>query len=204
MLRKWDKRIQVNSNHHDKARGEMVAKYCEKLELGIALKSDIHKYMLKSAKDKLIQGRNTVEMLAAVIHYVCKKHGVPKSLAEISRHTNVPTKKIYKNYSVICQEYGTVQKVQDIETYVTQYIVKAKMPIKYEPELRRLLALLKKEKFQEGKSPNVIIATLIRFIAINVNDYPTTLEKIAHSCDISDVAVRGMLKLLPPSMVLMY
>lgn len=203
-LRKWDRRIQVNSNHHDKARGELVAKYCEKLELGVTVKTDVHKYMMKLAKDKLVQGRHTVEMLASTIHYVCKKHEIPKSMAEISRHTNVPTKKIYKNYSIICQEYGTVQKVQDIDTYVTQYMTKAKMPIKYEPELRRLLALLKKEKFQEGKSPNVIIASLIRFISINVNDYPITQEKIAEACDVSDVAIRGVLKMLPPSIVLMY
>jgi len=190
-INKWDNRVkwQYNNGHLL----FIIKQQTSLLGLNEVTILEIEKYMKKVVGEKLTRGRVTLDLLSAVIYYVCKKNDIPKSMAEISTAMNIPTKRIYQNLRVINEAYGVVSKIPSLDSYVSKYFTKTSIDPKWEPEVRRLLSVLQESKFHEGKSPSVLVGAVMRYIVLNTDcDYHGTFAEISDACEISDVSLRSM------------
>jgi len=190
-INKWDSRVKWEYNN-----GHLifiVRQQCSALQLNEVTTLEVEKYMKKVADEKLTRGRVILNLISAVIYYVCKKNDIPKSMAEISKALDVPTKIIYQNLRVVNEAYGVIAKMPSLDSYVSKYFSKTSINAKYEPEVRRLLGVLQESKFHEGKSPAVLVGGVMKYLVMN-NDcnFRGTFEEISKACEISDVSLRSM------------
>ena len=187
----WDNRVkwQYNNGHLM----FIVKQQCSLLKLNEVTTIEVHNLMKKVVDEKLTKGRVKLDLLSAIIYYICKKNDIPKSMAEISKAMDIPTKRIYKNLRVINEAYGIVTKIPNLDSYVSKYFSKTSINIKYEPEVRRLLRILQDSKFHEGKSPAVLVGAVMKYIVLNMDcDFNGTFSEISEACEISDVSLRSM------------
>ena len=187
----WDTRVkwQYNNGHLL----FIIRQQCSLVNLSEMITLEVEKLMKKIVDEKLTKGRVRIDLISAVIYYVCKKYDIPKSMGEISEAMDVPTKRIYKNLRIINDAYGIVAKIPNLDSYVSKYFSKTDINKKYEPEVRRVLKVLQESKFHEGKSPAVLVGGVMRYIITNSDcNYTGKFDQLAAACGISDVSLRMM------------
>lgn len=194
----WDNRIKWRANN-----GRLliiVKQTCDLLKLKESIHVEVEKYMKKLVAESVTRGRVTRELLGATIYYVCKQYDVPMTMKEISEAMDIPSKIIYQNLRVINEAYGSVNKVQSMNSYVSKYFTKTSIKPKYEKEVLRLLQKVEKDKLHVGKSPAVVIGGIMKYLVITTGDYNGTHGDIARACDISEVSLRIMCSRIMPTL----
>lgn len=189
-INKWDSIVKWNAN-----RGPMLSQLkqcCDTLLIHETTQVEIIKYMNKVIDEKLTRGRVVRQMIASVIYYVCKQYDIPKTMSEISKEMNVPTKIIYQNLRVLNEAFGSVAKVQSMQSYVSKYFTKTEISPKHEKDVLRLLLELEKTQFHVGKQPATVIGGVMKYVVTQPGcDYKGTFGDLAKACGISEVSLRN-------------
>lgn len=189
-MKKWDSRIRTSNNKNKTLRQLNSYKPLARLGLPEYVIQDVQNKLQKVQKDGWIRGRKYKDVCAGVTYHSCKTFGIPKTMNEISTEYGTNTKSIFKVMAYLNNKLGYINKVSDINSFVTKYVQATKMPIKYEPRLRRMINKLTSTGSIQGKSPIVIIATLIWYMGTLVDDFEITKVDIAKTCGVTEVVVR--------------
>jgi transcription initiation factor TFIIIB Brf1 subunit/transcription initiation factor TFIIB len=193
-----DLRIKIRANRSTLLRE--VRQCCDILNINETIENEIIKCMKNISDQKLTRGRILRQVIAATIYYICKKYELPKTMSEISKTINVPTKVIYRNLRFINDAYGSIQNSQPISYYVSRYFTKTDISPKYEKDILELLEKVEKVQFHIGKQPATVIGGLMKyFVTINTDcNYKGTFADIAKACSISEVSLRNTCNQLIP------
>lgn len=194
-IRKMENRIKIASGQKEQSRIILTIGICDQLKLPKAVQADILKIMTKLKKGRWTSGHVIKELLAASTLYVCRKYAIPKSMDDISIATEIPKKKIFQALKLVIDMYGPIQAVQPIESYVPQYASRVGLNPYQQKEVFRLLEKIKNNDDNHvGKSPIVVIGSIILHMARTSDDFHMTKTKIADLLNISDVGLQNMIK----------
>ncbi len=151
----------------------------------------------KAVRAKLTMGRSIDSLVAASLYAAIKIHGLPRTLDEISKITQIPVKSIAKSYRLLAQ-YVEESIPKDLADLKTQYIVRFGQDLKLSPAVqKRAIELL--EQAEEsgmvltGKNPKGLASAALYLAAKELGE-PRSQFEISRTSAISEVTLRNRAK----------
>ncbi len=151
----------------------------------------------KAVRAKLTMGRSIDSLVAASLYAAIKIHGLPRTLNEISKLTQIPVKTIAKSYRLLAQyiEESTPKDVIDLKT---QYIVRFGQDLKLSPAVQKraikLLEIAEKGGMTlTGKNPKGLASAALYLAAKELGESRSQFE-ISKISSISEVTLRNRAK----------
>ena len=142
-------------------------------------------------------GRSIDSLVAASIYAAIKIHGLPRTLNEISKVTQIPVKTIAKSYRLLAQyiEESTPKEITDLKV---QYISRFGEDLKLSPAVqKRAIDMLKIAEDEgmvlTGKNPKGLASAALYLAAKELGE-PRSQFEISKTSSISEVTLRNRAK----------
>ncbi|MGC2574819.1 MAG: TFIIB-type zinc ribbon-containing protein [Candidatus Nitrosopolaris sp.] len=194
-LRKWDSRIQVYTST-DKNLTQAFAQL-DTLKSKLGLPSAVIEktaYIYRKAQDnRLVLGRSISAALVAAIYAACREMGIPRTLTEIARKSNVKRKSVAKCYRQLLLELDLMIPMADPMKCITTVANKAKVSEKTKHHAINLMDIVIENEISAGKDPMGLAATVIYVSCIKTGEIKTQ-KQLADAADISDMTLRTRLR----------
>ncbi|MHA1264054.1 MAG: transcription initiation factor IIB [Candidatus Helarchaeota archaeon] len=151
----------------------------------------------KAVRAKLTMGRSIDSLVAASLYAAIKIHGLPRTLNEISKTTQIPVKNIAKSYRLLIQfiDESVPKEITDLKT---QYIVRFGQDLKLSPAVqKRAIELLERAEkggmVLTGKNPKGLASAALYLAAKELGE-PRSQFEISKTSAISEVTLRNRAK----------
>jgi transcription initiation factor TFIIB len=151
----------------------------------------------KAVREKLTMGRSIDSLVAAAIYAAIKIHGLPRTLNELSKITQIPVKTIAKSYRLLAQyiQESTPREVSDLRT---QYIARFGDDLKLSPQVQqRAIELLRLAEqggmVLTGKNPKGLASAALYLAAKELGE-PRSQFEISKTSSVSEVTLRNRAK----------
>ncbi|NVM31213.1 MAG: transcription initiation factor IIB [Candidatus Helarchaeota archaeon] len=151
----------------------------------------------KAVRAKLTMGRSIDSLVAASLYAAIKIHGLPRTLNELSKVTQIPVKTIAKSYRLLAQhiEESVPKELSDLKT---QYIVRFGQDLKLSPAVQKRAIELLNQAEQSGmvltgKNPKGLASAALYLAAKELGE-PRSQFEISKTSAISEVTLRNRAK----------
>jgi len=151
----------------------------------------------KAVREKLTMGRSIDSLVAAALYAAIKIHGLPRTLNELSKITQIPVKTIAKSYRLLAQHIveSTPKELIDLKR---QYISRFGQDLKLTPLVqKRAIEMLELAAeggmVLTGKNPKGLAAASLYLAAKELGE-PRSQFEISKVASISEVTLRNRAK----------
>lgn len=173
------RRLQTRSRMSDSAgRNLSIAlpeldRMCSLLNLGETIKEECA-HLYRQAVDKgFVKGRSIESIIGAIICYVTRKKGVPRTLEEIGEKSGIPKKEIGRSYKHILKSMHLKSPRTSVEDYITLYASKIGISNTAEEKAREIFKEAKKYGITAGRGPPGVAAAIISLACEQIGeDFP--------------------------------
>ena len=194
-LRRWDSRTQVYTST-DKNLTQAFAQLDtlkDKLGLPSAVIEKTAYIYRKAQENRLVLGRSISAVLVAAIYTACREMGIPRTLNDIARKSNVKRKSVAKCYRQLLLGLDLKIPMVDPIQCIARVANKAEISEKTKHQAINLMNTVIKNEISAGKDPMGIAATVIYASCVRTGEIKTQ-KKLANAADITDVTLRTRLK----------
>jgi len=202
-LRRWDSRIKVYTST-DKNLTQAFAQLDtlkDKQGLpGAVIEKTAYIYR-KAQENRLVVGRSISALLAASIYAACREMGIPRTLNDIARKSNVKRKSVAKYYRQLLLELDLMIPMVEPMKCITRIANKAKVSEKTKHHAINIMNTVIEDEISAGKDPMGLAATVIYASCIKTGEIKTQ-KQLADAADISDMTLRTRLKDLKHQLLL--
>jgi len=202
-LRRWDSRIKVYTST-DKNLTQAFAQLDtlkDKLGLPSAVIEKTAYIYRKAQENRLVVGRSISALLAAAIYAACREMGIPRTLNDIARKSNVKRKSVAKYYRQLLLELDLMIPMVEPMKCITRIANKAKVSEKTKHHAINIMNTVIENEISAGKDPMGLAATVIYASCIKTGEIKTQ-KQLADAADISDMTLRTRLKDLKHQLLL--
>ena len=166
----------------------------ERLNLPQAVAEDALRIYTNAVKKKLTMGRSIDTLLAASIFTSLRIHGIPRTIEEILKVTELPKKNVIKSYRLILQKILPEMNLKVTHFGPLRYIDKFVGDLKLSMETRnKAIQLLKRARANgmpiEGKDPKGLAAAAL-YITSKQTGENKTQNEIAKLSHVTEVTLR--------------
>ncbi|MFQ5711586.1 MAG: transcription initiation factor IIB family protein [Candidatus Geothermarchaeales archaeon] len=191
-LRMWQRRISFSSSierNLAKALSELN-RLGEKLDISLhVLKTASHIYRMALEND-LIRGRSVKSMSTAALYAAIRYEGVPITLKELSRASDLVKGDLGRDYRMLVKELRLRMPVVDPAKYVRKICARGGLGKKVMLEAEKIVRLAQERGIIAGKEPVGIAAAAVYYACVLLN-LDKTNEDIADAADVTTVTVRN-------------
>lgn len=195
--RTWDMRTQTNDSSKRNLQAAFVHLYTMKDALGLP-ESAIEKvaYLYRKIQEKkLIKGRTIKGALAVASYIACREMGIPRTLREISKITNLKEKEVARIYRKVMVELDLkIPQVDAVKEIIKIGNMCSVSERSKRTAIRTLIAIMKTE-MAAGKNPMGLAGAAL-YLACKENDEELTQSKIAEVAGVTEVTLRHDLDLI--------
>jgi transcription initiation factor TFIIB len=191
-LRAWDTRTQLadSSARNFRIAFSLLNKLRDKLSVPYCVVESTAYTYRKIEHRGLVRGRTISSVLAACLYLTCREMGVPRTMAEIQKASNVKKKQIARDYREI---------VQSLELYVPpvnyfQCLEKISNNLELDGKITRkgmkLMQSIVEVEISAGKDPMGLAASVL-YIILQTEGQTIRQAKIANAAGVSEVTLRA-------------
>jgi transcription initiation factor TFIIB len=191
-LRAWDTRTQLadSSVRNFRIAFYLLNKLRDKLSVPDSVVESTAYTYRKIEHKGLVRGRTIPSVLAACLYLTCREMGVPRTMSEIQKASNVKKKQIARDYREI---------VQSLELYVPpvnyfQCLEKISNNLELDGKITRkgmkLMQSIVEVEMSAGKDPMGLAASVL-YIASQTEGLTMRQSKIANAAGVSEVTLRA-------------
>jgi transcription initiation factor TFIIB len=195
--RTWDARSQTNDSSKRNLQSAFIQLYTMKDVLGLP-ESAIEKiaYIYRKIQErKLIKGRTIRGALAVASYIACRELGIPRTLKEIAKISNLKEKEIARIYRKVMFELDL--KVPQVDTF--KEIIKlgniCGISEKAKRRAIKLMMTVMKTEISAGKNP-MGLAGAVLYLSCKEYDEEITQSKIAEVAGVTEVTLRHDLDII--------
>lgn len=195
--RTWDARSQTNDSSKRNLQSAFIQLYTMKDVLGLP-ESAIEKiaYIYRKIQErKLIKGRTIRGALAVASYIACRELGIPRTLKEIAKISNLKEKEIARIYRKVMFELDL--KVPQVDTF--KEIIKlgniCGISEKAKRRAIKLMITVMKTEISAGKNP-MGLAGAVLYLSCKEYDEEITQSKIAEVAGVTEVTLRHDLDII--------
>ena len=174
-LRRWDSRIKVY-NSTDRNLTQAFAQLDtlkDKLGLpSVVIEKTAYIYR-KAQENRLVVGRSISALLAAAIYAACREMGIPRTLNDIARKSNVKRKSVAKYYRQLLLELDLMIPMVEPMKCITRIANKAKVSEKTKHHAINIMNTVIENEISAGKDPMGLAATVIYASCIKTGEIKT-------------------------------
>ena len=195
--RTWDARSQTNDSSKRNLQSAFIQLYTMKDVLGLP-ESAIEKiaYIYRKIQErKLIKGRTIRGALAVASYIACRELGIPRTLKEIAKISNLKEKEVARIYRKVMFELDL--KVPQVDTF--KEIIKlgniCGISEKAKRRAIKLMMTVMKTEISAGKNP-MGLAGAVLYLSCKEYDEEITQSKIAEVAGVTEVTLRHDLDII--------
>lgn len=196
-MRFWDSRSKYGGKGKNLGKALIILDaYAGNLNIPNNAKEHAAYIYRKAVEMNLIRGSSTPAMMAASIYASCKQLGIPRSMDETSKISDVSKKKLARSYRRLVKNLKL-----KVDPTGVDYLSKVTNSLSVSQQVTRLadkiIVDVKKEHIHIGKNPMSVIAASVYLSAINYDEH-VSLAKMSETTNISTVTIRKIIKILKP------
>ncbi len=173
------RRLQTRSRMSDSAgRNLSIAlpeldRMCSLLNIGETIKEECA-HLYRQAVDKgFVKGRSIESIIGAIICYVTRKKGEPRTLEEIGEKSGMSKKEIGRSYKHILKSMNLKPPRTNIEDYIALYASKIGISNTAEEKAQKILEVAKKYGITAGRGPSGVAGAIISLACEQIGeDFP--------------------------------
>lgn len=192
-MMKWGPRVSTPLERNLKIALTELKRVASFLDIPKTAEEDSAMIYRMAAQRGLVRGRSMESVVAGAIYAACRRHGVPRTLDEISQAFPLDKKEIGKTYRFICRELN----IRILPTSSLDYIQRFASELKLTPKtVSKSIEIMKKANDLEitsGKGPMGIAAAALYVAALLVGEKKTQRE-VADVAGVTEVTIRNRYK----------
>lgn len=189
-IRVWDFRIQAANDRSLK----QALPALEHLKVSLALPETIVEksayFYRKAARINLVKGRTVSSILAASVYLACRELETPRSLNEVSSASNVPRKKISRDYRLLVHTFDPKIPAIDHVRCITRIANKVGLSEKTKRVAVRIMRQVIAMQVSAGKGPMGIAATVLYIACLQAGEIKTQKE-LSIAAGVTEVTIRN-------------
>jgi len=151
-------------------------------------------YYRKVEEKGLVVGRSIAGVAAACVYLTAHEAKLPRSISELSKSFNVKEKELKRIVRHATRMLG-LHHITGPEEYLSLYYSKLQLPPVVLEEANFIWSKVNKLDYWQGKKPSGVAGALM-YNAAKIRGNPRTQAEICEVADISEVTLRGLLKVL--------
>lgn len=163
-----------------------IKNMCFELGLPESAKKEAMFLFGKAVGKRLLKGRSINGVAAALIFYVCKRMGAPRSMRDITAPRGISEKEAYKTYKLLSKELGLKARPPGAEDYLPRFACELGLGMDIQNRARKLIEGSKGIR----RSPKIMAATAL-YLASGKG---LTQKETARKLKVSEVSLRNAAK----------
>lgn len=194
-VRKWHQRIRVSNAAERNL--SVALQELNNVSSRMGLPKDVRETAAiiyrKAVEKNLIRGRSIESIVAASIYAACRKVGMPRTLDEVAKASELNKKKIGRAYRHLTKELNLNLKPTTANSYINQFCSKLKLDKNVAMKAEEVVRKATELGITSGKGPTGVAAAAI-YIAANMMNQPRTQKEIADVAGVTEVTIRNRYK----------
>lgn len=186
IITKTDKSVDRNLSYAMKELGKISAF----MNLTKETKETAAQIYRKMVKKKFIRGRSIEAMLIASLYTAAKLNNQYRLLKSFLEHTDVDKKRIARCYRLIRDTIRINIKPTSPIEFIPRFCVKLNIPVNLQLKISKILNLIRKYNFVNGKNPSGLTGAAIYIVATQ-NGRHRTQKEIAGVCGVTEATLRN-------------
>lgn len=191
-MRKWHKRVSIATSMERNlaialAELDRVASY---LGLPDDIKEAAALLYRRAVKEELIRGRIIESIVSAVIYAICRIHGIPRTLDEISKASGIEKKEIGRSYRFLKAELKLDVPLTDPSYYVQKFATSLRLSGEVQKKAVLLIKKAVKKGLISGRGPTGVAAAALYIASAMVGERRTQKE-VADVAGVTEVTIRN-------------
>ncbi len=194
-VRKWHQRIRVSNaaERNLSVALQELNNIAGKMGLPRDVKETAAIIYRKAVDKNLIRGRSIESIVAASIYAACRRAGMPRTLAEVSKASDVSKKKIGRAYRHITKALKLNLNPTTPSSYIHQFCRKLDLDRRVALKAEEIVEKAMEMRITSGKGPTGVAAAAI-YIAATMMNQPRTQKEIAEVAGVTEVTIRNRYK----------
>jgi transcription initiation factor TFIIB len=192
-LKKWQTRISTAIERNLKFALAELRRASSFLNIPDIAEEESARIYRMAAEKGLVRGRSMESVVAGALYAACRRHGVPRTLEEISSAFGLDKKEIGKTYRFICRQLG----IRILPTSPLDYVFRFSSELDLNPETTskavEILNKAMKKEITSGKGPMGIAAAGLYVAALLCGEKKTQRE-VADVAGVTEVTIRNRYK----------
>ena len=189
-IRVWDFRIQAANDRSLK----QALPALEHLKVSLALPETIVEksayFYRKAARINLIKGRTVTSILAASVYLACRELETPRTLNEVASASNVPRKKISRDYRLLVHTFDPKIPAIDHVRCIARIANKVGLSEKTKRVAVKIMRQVIAMQVSAGKGPMGIAATVLYIACLQAGEMKTQKE-LSIAAGVTEVTIRN-------------
>jgi transcription initiation factor TFIIB len=189
-IRIWDFRIQTANDRSLRQALPALEHLKESLGLPDTIVEKSAYFYRKAARINLIKGRTVSSVLAASVYLACRELETPRTLNEVSSASNVPRKKISRDYRLLVHTFDPKIPAVDHIRCITRIANKVGLSEKTKRVAVKIMRQVVAMQISAGKGPMGIAATVL-YIACLQGGEVKTQKELSIAAGVTEVTIRN-------------
>lgn len=189
-IRIWDFRIQTANDRSLRQALPALEHLKESLGLPDTIVEKSAYFYRKAARINLIKGRTVSSVLAASVYLACRELETPRTLNEVSSASNVPRKKISRDYRLLVHTFDPKIPAVDHIRCITRIANKVGLSEKTKRMAVKIMRQVVAMQISAGKGPMGIAATVL-YIACLQGGEVKTQKELSIAAGVTEVTIRN-------------
>ncbi|MDQ3884520.1 MAG: transcription initiation factor IIB [Thermoproteota archaeon] len=189
-IRAWDFRIQAANDRSLKQALPILDHLRDSLALPDTIIEKSAYFYRKAARLNLIKGRTVSSILSASVYLACRELETPRTLNEVSSASNVPKKKISRDYRLLLQTFDPKIPAIDHIRCITRISNKVGLSEKTKRMAVKIMRQVIAMQVSAGKGPMGIAATVLYIACIQAGEIKTQKE-LSTAAGVTEVTIRN-------------
>lgn len=195
-LRIWDSRSKSKSAERSMRSAFVILDTVKtKLELSDVVVERAAYFYRKAVSKKLTRGRNINGLILSAVYAACREANVPRTLHDIAKAGNVPSKFLSKHYRLLASELDLRLESFEPSDFVSRLVSISGLGTKTGRTALNILQQAKDKGITAGKNP-IAVAAAALYLSALINTEKTSQQKMSDSWGISTVTIRNIAVLL--------
>jgi transcription initiation factor TFIIB len=189
-MRVWDFRIQAANDRSLKQALPALEHLKESLALPDTIVEKSAYFYRKAARFNLIKGRTVSSIVAASVYLACRELETPRTLNEVSSASNVPRKKISRDYRLLVHTFDPKIPAIDHVRCITRIANKVGLSEKTKRVAVKIMRQVIAMQVSAGKGPMGIAATVLYIACLQAGEMRTQKE-LSIAAGVTEVTIRN-------------
>lgn len=189
-IRVWDFRIQAANDRSLKQALPELEHLKDSLGLPDAIVEKSAYFYRKASRAGMIKGRTVSSVLAACVYLACRELENPRTLSEIAATSNVPRKKISRDYRTLVKVFDPKIPTVDHARCITRIANKVGVSEKTKRAAIKIMRDIVAMQISAGKGPMGIAATVLYIACMQAGEVRTQKE-LSIAAGVTEVTIRN-------------
>ncbi|MEM0481072.1 MAG: TFIIB-type zinc ribbon-containing protein [Candidatus Aenigmatarchaeota archaeon] len=192
-ISQWHKRLMRSKDRNLMFAMSELQRIASYLNLPKTIQERVATYYERLIEKSLIRGRSTEAILAALIYYVTREEGMPRTFDEIAEAAGVEKREIGRAYRFVARELGLRILPADPADYIARFVAILGLSEKVKNKALEILKKAEEAGVISGKGPTGVAAAIV-YIASVLEGERRTQREIAEKCKLTEVTIRNRYK----------